>query len=183
MNIPFLWDVYRQLGRLGQIDWHQIRVHCRASHQRICPTGFIHFASEQRFLPRLGRLGFENIHTECLIRFSRAMVSGYFLYYSRCSIRPVLLVVCFSLDSVLFRLIFSLCDKIQVKKIRSFFWQIQNMIIMNSWQLFAVLKERELEQSRLQFCTWIIYYLVVDSIQVRSENSISFLVITFKLVR
>jgi hypothetical protein len=88
-----------------------------------------------------------------------------------------LLVVLFSLDSVLFRLIFSLCDKIQVKKIRSFFWQIQNMIIMNSWQLFAVLKERELElQGRLQsaLCTCIIYYLVVDSIQVRAL----FLVIT-----
>lgn len=52
--------------------------------------------------------------------------------------------------------------KYKLKKNLLFFWQIQNMIIMNSWQLFAVLKlkERELERSRLQsalvlFSSWL----------------------------
>jgi hypothetical protein len=38
----------------------------------------------------------------------------FIIHVAHSSIRPVLLVVLFSLDSVLFRLIFSLCDKIQV---------------------------------------------------------------------
>jgi hypothetical protein len=51
------------------------------------------------------------------------------------------------------------------------------MIIMNSWQLFAVLKERELEPDRLQSTLDHLYYLVVDSHSIvnSSESELYFL--------